>query len=208
MRYNLGLLLPAILALAPSIAAKKDAPLVETTPFKNELVNLLYFDDSTVALLQELESGRIWRSTDAGKSWKQEKEMTGMGILKNPYDNNVATVLGETKHWITYDQGDNWSSFKTELPPSPEAPLSWHAKDSKRSWSTRLTIALRRHVSDAHSTPPMASSQSQSFLLRTAVCVNGRRPLRGSSWTATSTMTASCASQEANTRTGRRISGC
>ena len=132
MRYNIGLLLPALLALAPSIAAKKDAPLVETSEFKNELVNILYFDDSTVALLQELESGRIWRSKDAGKSWKQEKELNGAGILKNPYDNQVATVLGETNHWITYDQGDTWAPFKTELPPSPEAPLNWHATDNKK----------------------------------------------------------------------------
>ncbi|KZM26286.1 hypothetical protein ST47_g2590 [Ascochyta rabiei] len=132
MRYNAGLLLPALLALAPSIAAKKETPLVETTAFKNEIVNILYFDDSAVALLQELESGRIWRSKDAGKGWKREEEMNGNGILKSPYDNNVATVLGETKHWITYDQGENWSSFKTELPPSPEAPLSWHATDPKK----------------------------------------------------------------------------
>lgn len=132
MRYNTGLLLPALLALAPSILAKKDAPFFETTPFKGEVVNILYFDDSSVALLQELESGRIWRSEDAGKGWKQEKELNGLGIIKNPYDNKVATVLGETKHWITYDQGKSWDSFETELPPSPEAPLNWHATDNKK----------------------------------------------------------------------------
>lgn len=132
MRYNTGLLLPALLAFVPSIAAKSDAPLFGTTPFKDELVNILYFDDSTVALLQELESGRIWRSKDAGKNWEHEKALNGAGIIKNPYDRNVATVLGETKHWITYDQGENWESFETELPPSPEAPLSWHATDNKK----------------------------------------------------------------------------
>ena len=113
MRYNTALLLPALLALAPSILAKKDAPFFETTPFKGEVVNILYFDDSSVALLQELESGRIWRSEDAGKGWKQEKELNGLGIIKSPYDNKVATVLGETKHWITYDQGKTWNVFET-----------------------------------------------------------------------------------------------
>ncbi|KAH7372351.1 vacuolar protein sorting/targeting protein 10 [Pyrenochaeta sp. MPI-SDFR-AT-0127] len=131
MRYLKGLLLPALLALAPSAAAK-DEPLVETTPFSNELVNLMYFDDSAIALVQELETGKIWRSQDAGKAWKQLKDLHGLGILKNPYDNKVALVLSEDAHWITYDQGETWASFKTELPPSPNGPVGWHAQDNKK----------------------------------------------------------------------------
>ena len=132
MKYIKGLLLPALLALAPSVAAKKDEPLVETTPFKHELVNLMYFDDSGVSMVQELETGNIWRSHDAGKGWKQLKELSGLGILKNPYDNKVALVLGETKHWVTYDQGETWDKFETEFPPSPQGPVGWHAQDSKK----------------------------------------------------------------------------
>ncbi|KAF2035724.1 vacuolar protein sorting/targeting protein 10 [Setomelanomma holmii] len=131
MKYLKGLLLPALLALAP-VATAKDAPLVETTPFSNELVNLLYFDDSAVALVQELQTGKIWRSTDAGKGWKELKKQQGLGILKNPYDNKVAVVLGESKHWITYDQGKSWKDFSTEYPPSPQGPVSWHAQDNKK----------------------------------------------------------------------------
>ena len=41
-------------------------------------------------------------------------------------------VLGEKKHWVTYDQGENWDSFETELPPSPQVPVNWHAQDSKK----------------------------------------------------------------------------
>ncbi|KAG9188424.1 vacuolar protein sorting/targeting protein 10 [Alternaria panax] len=132
MKYLKGLLLPALLALASAAAAKKDEPLVKTTAFKNDLVNLLYFDDSGVALLQELETGSIWRSHDAGKGWKQIEDLHGLGIIKSPYDNKVALVLGEKKHWITYDQGENWNSFETELPPSPQIPVNWHAQDSKK----------------------------------------------------------------------------
>jgi photosystem II stability/assembly factor-like uncharacterized protein len=132
MKYLKGLLLPALLALAPAAVAKKNEPLVETTPFGDELVNLMYFDDSGVALVQELDTGSIWRSHDAGKGWKQLKHIHGLGIIKNPYDNKVALILSEKEHWITYDQGETWNKFKTELPPSPQVPVGWHAQDSKK----------------------------------------------------------------------------
>jgi hypothetical protein len=133
MKYTKGLLLPALLALASSATAAKDAPLVETSPFKNELVNLQYFDDSTIALVQELGTGKIWRSPDAGKDWKELTDLKkGLGILKSPFDNKVALVLGEDKHWITYDQGEKWTSFETKYSPSPNGPVSWHAQDNKK----------------------------------------------------------------------------
>ena len=133
MKYLEGLLLPALLALAPSATAK-NAPLVETSTFSNELVNLNYFDDSAVALVQELDSGKIFRSPDAGKQWKELKELRGgLGIIKNPYDNNVALVLGETTHRITYDQGESWTAFVTEYPPTfTGPPVSWHSQDNKK----------------------------------------------------------------------------
>jgi hypothetical protein len=133
MKYAKGLLLPALLALVSSATAAKDAPVPKVTEFDNELVNLQYFDDSTVALVQELGTGKIWRSLDAGKEWKELKDLKkGLGILKNPFDNKVAMVLGEDKHWITYDQGDKWTSFKTKYSPSPNGPVSWHAQDNKK----------------------------------------------------------------------------
>ncbi|RAR10169.1 signal sequence binding protein [Stemphylium lycopersici] len=132
MKSLKGLLLPALLALAPSTAIAKNDPLVKTSPFQNELVNLMYFDDSGVALVQELDTGKIFRSHDAGKGWKQIDDIHGLGILKSPFDNKVALVLSDKKHWITYDQGESWDSFETELPPSPQAPVGWHALDSKK----------------------------------------------------------------------------
>jgi photosystem II stability/assembly factor-like uncharacterized protein len=131
MRYLKGLLLPALLALASSAAAKD--PLLKTSPFDNELVNLMYFDDSGVALVQELENGQIWRSHNAGKGWKKISDLKhALGIIKSPYDNKVALVLGEKEHAITYDQGENWSSFETELPPSPQVPVGFHSQDNKK----------------------------------------------------------------------------
>lgn len=133
MKSFQGLLLPALLAWAAAVAAKNNGPLVETTPFNNDLVNLMYFDDSGVALVQELETGDVWRSQDAGKGWRQIKELhKALRIVKNPFDNQVAIVLGEQKHWVTYDQGDHWNSFETKFAPTPNVPVGWHAGDSKK----------------------------------------------------------------------------
>lgn len=135
MKYLKGILLPALVALAPLAAAKADKPLVESTDFDGgELVNLFYFDDSNVALFAEVETGKIHRSTDAGKTWEEQKKLqTEVGIIKNPFDNKVAVVLGDTKHWITYDQGEKWHQFETEVSPSiAGSGLSFHARDNKK----------------------------------------------------------------------------
>lgn len=177
MKYIKGLLLPALLALAPTTATAKDQPLVEPTPFKNELVNLMYFDDSGVALVQELDTGKIWRSHDAGKGWKHIKDLQGLGIIKSPFDNKVALVLSEKKHWITYDQGETWDSFETELPPSPGGPVGWHALNNKKIMINEIEncftapclgrVGLLQRVlpiasltSGRHTTPRTASRQS------------------------------------------------
>ncbi|KAF2467591.1 vacuolar protein sorting/targeting protein 10 [Lindgomyces ingoldianus] len=135
MRYLKGILLPALLVLASFASAKKDAPLIETTPFDRELISLLYFDDSEVILSFEFDTGRIWRSKDSGKKWEQNKDIQTLGILKNPFNNKVAIAVGQTKHYITYDQGESWNEFDTEFPPSmfgSGTPVSWHRDDSKK----------------------------------------------------------------------------
>ena len=130
MRYLKGLLLPALLALAPSVFAK-DEPLVEPTSFSSELMGVIWFADSGAVLVQELETGQVWRSHDAGKGWKKT-DMQGLGIIKSPFDSKVAIVLGEQTHWITYDRGETWDSFQTDFPPSPSGPVGWHALDNKK----------------------------------------------------------------------------
>ncbi|PVI08157.1 vacuolar protein sorting/targeting protein 10 [Periconia macrospinosa] len=132
MKYTKGILLPALLGLASLGAAKKDEPLVAEQAFESELVNIFYFDDSDVALAAELDSLDVWRSADAGKTWKKQEDMKTLGIEKSPFDNNVAVVLGDKTHWITYDQGEKWTKFETEYPPSLGQPLSFHASDNKK----------------------------------------------------------------------------
>ncbi|KAF2733241.1 vacuolar protein sorting/targeting protein 10 [Polyplosphaeria fusca] len=135
MKYLRGTLLPALLlALASFATAKKNDPLVAIKTFPSELSNIQYFDDSKVVLLGEIDTGRIWRSTDAGKEWNElKKDIIALAIIKNPFDNNVAIVVGETTHWITYDQGETWTDFDTaDWPSGLENPVGWHAGDNKK----------------------------------------------------------------------------
>ncbi|KAF1959139.1 vacuolar protein sorting/targeting protein 10 [Byssothecium circinans] len=138
MRLLKGILLPALLGLASFAAAKSGEPLVKDQTFDSELVNIFYFDDSDVAILAELKTFKVWRTENAGKSWDEVKDIRTIGIFKSPFDNNMAVAVGESPdsdstHWITYDQGKNWKSFKTKYPPSfIGPPLSFHATDKKK----------------------------------------------------------------------------
>jgi hypothetical protein len=194
MKLLKGIWLPALAVLAPWAAAKKDAPLVETTDFDSELANIFYFDDSDVAMFFQLDSEKVFRSKDAGKSWMEQKGMRTMGIIKNPFDNKVAVVLGEKKHWITYDQGEKWTEFETEVPPTLGNPLSFHAADSKRilfhgdAGCSFFSVCLGK-VSCVRSRPRlkanamshrlttrrMALTRSQSSLGKAGRCACGRK---------------------------------
>ena len=134
MKLLKGLLLPALLALAPLAAAKPDGPLVAYTPFDQQMVNLFYFDDSNVVLVVEFQNLKLWRSEDAGRSWDKVKDdIQTIGVFKNPFDNKVAVAVGEgQKHWITYDQGKSWDVFETELPPTFGVPVAFNARDNKK----------------------------------------------------------------------------
>lgn len=135
MKFLKGIWLPALAVLAP-LAAAKDGPLVAETEFGSELLNIFYFDDSDVAMLAELESEKVFRSTDAGKTWDKVqndgKDMRTIGIIKSPFDKNVAVMLNEKEHYITYDQGEKWTKFTTMEPPSLNNALSFHASDNKK----------------------------------------------------------------------------
>lgn len=131
MKYLKGILLPALLALAPFAAGKND-PFHKVTTFDNDLANLQYFEDTEVVLATEFDTGVIWRSGDAGKEW-EKLDIRTLLIVKSPFDNRVAIALGETAHHITYDQGEHWDKFETKMPPSWVVPaITFHASDNKK----------------------------------------------------------------------------
>jgi len=133
MRLLKGILLPALLlATAPFAAAKKDQPSISEKVFDKSVGNVFFFDDSDVVILVETDSGRVWRSEDAGKKWEKQKHLRTIGVIKSPYDNKVAVAIGDgEKHWITYNQGEDWNEFETELPAS-SVPVNFHATDPKK----------------------------------------------------------------------------
>ncbi|KAK5005047.1 hypothetical protein LTR28_008183, partial [Elasticomyces elasticus] len=133
MRVRLGILW---LALALSWAiAKKSAPEIEETSFKELPVNLFYFDGSNVVLVTDTLDSTLYRSEDAGVTWKAVQDMPKgevFQVFPNQHDNQVAVALSTGKsHWITKDQGKTWKEFKTGAPPSGR-PLSFHASDPDR----------------------------------------------------------------------------
>ena len=123
--------------LSSTCTSAKDGPRIYKTQFDTPPTNLQYFDDSDIILVQERDRGIVWRSEDAGKSWKQiedidEKEASEVWL--HPYNNQIAYTIGtKNQHWVTEDQGTTWTSFKTRhRPDQVSAPLGFHAGDSRK----------------------------------------------------------------------------
>ncbi|GAB7364948.1 hypothetical protein MBLNU230_g5733t1 [Neophaeotheca triangularis] len=132
-RLGIGL----VLGLACLTQAKKNQPAIEETKFDSPPSNLFYFEDSDVVLVTDSEKHTTYRSEDAGVTWKPLQDVTKgevHQVFKHPFDNQVAIVVGiEREHWITKNQGESWTSFKTDAGPTlARPPLSFHATDSDR----------------------------------------------------------------------------
>lgn len=131
----LWLLLLALVAVAK---AKKDEPETSETAFESMLMNVFYFEDSDVVVAVDSAPQVVYRSTDAGASWKKVEEITpgsAVYIRPHPYDNKVAVAMSvlETKHWITKDQGSTWTKFETEYAGIVgQEPVVFHATDSDK----------------------------------------------------------------------------
>ena len=121
-------------------------PKVHSTKFDSPPFLVQYFDDSDVILARE-ETGRLWRSTDAGVEWSliddidQSKDEDGPGPVASfwmhPYDNKRAYALSlSNHHWFTDDQGKSWRKFtlpdKKLLPSQYRYPLAFHAGNVKK----------------------------------------------------------------------------
>ncbi|KAL8916326.1 MAG: hypothetical protein Q9208_008593 [Pyrenodesmia sp. 3 TL-2023] len=132
----LQLLLLELLWLNPA-AAKKDKPEITSHKLDNAPSNFFYFDDSNIILLHDRDGGLVHRSEDAGKTWDKVDIQGGKAwdIWRHPYDNKKAYITSKgSKHWHTDDQGETWKGFEIAKarPSLFRAPLSFHAKDSKK----------------------------------------------------------------------------
>lgn len=121
-------------------AKKSDAVKIKATKVDSEPVNLFYFDDSDVVLFQEIESGDVHISRDAGESWdlvqgpKGKIKGHGWSLFPHPYDNQKAYILGKGEHhWVTDDQAKTWREFKLDGQLTPRrSPLVFHGRDSNK----------------------------------------------------------------------------
>ncbi|KAB8292110.1 hypothetical protein EYC80_007855 [Monilinia laxa] len=116
---------------------KKDAPGVHYAKVEHLPHNLQYFDDSDVLLYEDRKDAVVWRSADAGESWKKISEVPAGKMLEismHPYDSKRAYIITSGKsHWATKDRGEHWEEFHTDSQASIFRPaMGYHAKDPDR----------------------------------------------------------------------------
>ncbi len=101
-------------------------------------MGLFYFEDTDIVIVKDQNRGDVLRSTDAGETWHRIKDVPEgqmWDVWQHPNDNKRAYVLGQKEtHWMTDDQGETWSEFKTKdaTPTLFRPPLSFHAGDPKK----------------------------------------------------------------------------
>ena len=114
---------------------KKDKPSWKKKRFDNQLTPFMFFEDSEVILVTDPHDGVVYRSPDAGAKWDRVEEIPdeeAVQVFMPPASASKkhAVVLGRRNtHWITSDHGKSWREFKTQQPPSPGMPLSFHSGD-------------------------------------------------------------------------------
>ncbi|KAI5296664.1 vacuolar protein sorting/targeting protein PEP1, partial [Ascosphaera acerosa] len=117
---------------------RADGPEITVNEFASEPRNLFYFEDSDVVLLRSPSEKLIYRSADAGKSWKAADDLKSAGavpflLVPHPFDNTTAYVLerASKRHWITTDRAETWRAFTVE--EEIDLPnLVFHGRDPKR----------------------------------------------------------------------------
>lgn len=119
--------------------AKKNEPSITLTEFDHEPMNIVYFDQSDVIMFQDYDTDNVYRSVDAGVSWKRVKglpEGKAWTMRPHPFDTKRAYILtpGGT-HYKTDDRGKTWDKFETgyeETVFADRLPLTFHADDPNK----------------------------------------------------------------------------
>lgn len=126
----------AALLLSSVCCAKKDAPRIDVSPFSFLPTNLNYFKDSDTVLFQSQLDRTVYRSDDAGSSWKQIDVAAGTvyALVLHPVDNTRAFIItNEKTHFKTSDRGATWKEFSVDIPASLFSDsLRFHGTDPDR----------------------------------------------------------------------------
>lgn len=132
------MLLAATMMAWSTLVLSKDTPDMTVSKFDHPPLNINYFEDSDVVVFHDVEEANIYRSDDAGSSWKKVGDIPdgASGILiMHQFDPKTAFVLTEdVTHYKTHDRGKTWSKFKSGTFPSAWQAelLVFHADDPKR----------------------------------------------------------------------------
>ncbi|KAG6003524.1 hypothetical protein E4U21_001924 [Claviceps maximensis] len=116
----------------------KDEPSLAVTKFQNPPLNINYFEDSDVIVFQDKIEHNVWRSADAGVSWKRVDavpEGKTLGLIMHPHKRNRAYIVTPSKiHFRTEDRGETWTKFDTNALPSKFQPetMTFHADEPDR----------------------------------------------------------------------------
>ncbi|KAL9078519.1 MAG: hypothetical protein Q9157_002575, partial [Trypethelium eluteriae] len=179
MKNRLAILC-ALLALGLSFVLAKDdekaGPEITKTKFPGLIVNIRYFDDSNVVTATDIEHNTVHRSTDGGKSWHIVKDIAegeAQAIIHHPFNNKVAVCLGSRQtHWITTNQGETWTSFKSRGDPNLAIPpLSFHADDpdkiilNTRNCEEIICEDIAIYTTDGFQTEPKELKEGSSMCI-------------------------------------------
>lgn len=132
------LLLALAVTLWSAVALAKDTPNVSVSKFEHPPIGLNYFEDSDVVVFHDVQAACIYRSEDAGASWKRVEDIPegeASLLLMHRFEQKTAFVLTEgIEHYKTDDSGASWTKFKSGTMASAFQPeiLVFHADDPKR----------------------------------------------------------------------------
>ncbi|KAK2589539.1 vacuolar protein sorting/targeting protein PEP1 [Conoideocrella luteorostrata] len=119
-------------------AFAKDEPSMSVTSFQHAPRRLSYFEDSDVIVFQDEKEDNVYRSADAGVSWKRVDDVPdhkASELIMHRFDSKRAYILTEgTTHFRTDNRGETWTNFTTPSRPSKFQPeiLGFHAGEPDR----------------------------------------------------------------------------
>ncbi|KAF6836853.1 vacuolar protein sorting protein [Colletotrichum plurivorum] len=131
-------ILLSVLIWAAAVHAK-DEPTIKVTTSKHLPLNLNYFEDSDIILYHDTSERNIYRSEDAGVTWKRVEDIPAEKIVvftMHEFDKSRAYALTEGKeHYKTTDKGKSWERFDSVAETSyfrDADILHFHAGDPDR----------------------------------------------------------------------------
>ncbi|KID77123.1 Vacuolar protein sorting/targeting protein 10 [Metarhizium brunneum] len=116
----------------------KDEPSMTVNTFENPPLNINYFEDSDVVIFEDKIEGNVYRSADAGVSWKRVDSVPDGKVLElimHPFDKKRAYIITPSKtQFRTEDRGETWTRFNTKALPSKFQPevMVFNAGDPDR----------------------------------------------------------------------------